>query len=233
MELERLCSLLEDMEVEGWWPSNGPFEVMVGALLTQQTTWEKVVPVLEALRREGLMAPLPLSQCPADRLTELVRPIGFLHQKVRRLQALSLYVMEEHGGDPRGMLQGDLSRRRKELLSLPGIGPETADSILLFAGGRPKFVAANYVLRVFHRTGVLLDGDYASAQHLVEERFPEDTGLYMRLYASLVEVAKSHCRSVPRCQGCPLRPECRFTHRAGAGPGCRPAGRRGYPGSEG
>jgi endonuclease-3 related protein len=213
MDLDRLCSLLQDMEVEGWWPSDGPFEVMVGALLTPQTTWEKVVLVLETMRREGLMDPLSLSQCPVGRLQELVRPTGFFRQKSQRLQALSRHIVKEHDGDPREMLQGDLRERRRELLSLPGIGPETADSILLFAGGRPKFVAAIYVIRVLHRTGVLSDGDYDSAQCLVESKFPDDTGLYRRLYASLVEVAKAHCRNVPRCEGCPLRPECRFTHR--------------------
>ncbi len=209
MELDHLCLLLEEaLDVEGWWPSDGPFEVMVGALLTQQTTWEKVVPVLEDLRSRGLLSPLPLSLFPYQELQSIVRPTGFYRQKAERLLLLSRHLVQRHGGDPLRLLNGELRSCRHELLSLKGVGPETADSILLFAGGRPKFVAAGYAVRIFHRTGVLHNGDYDSVQGLVESRYPDDAGRYRRLYAMLIELAKTHCRSVPRCAGCPLREEC-------------------------
>ena len=214
MELDRLYSLLDqNMDVEDWWPSDGPFEVMVGALLTQQTTWEKVVPVLDALEEKGLMTPLPLSLCPLDELQAVIQPTGFYRQKARRLIRISQHIVNRHEGKPGKLLLGDLTDRRQELLSLPGVGPETADSMLLFGGARPKFVAASYVLRVFHRTGVLPDGDYRSAQALVETRYPDDAHRYRQLYAMLVQLAKQYCRSRPRCNRCPLGQDCSFTHQ--------------------
>jgi len=156
MEVRTLYNMLiEHFDVKNWWPSDSTFEVMVGAILTQQTNWENVDCCLHSLRDRGLLSPESMANADPVEIEEMVRPCGFYRQKSDRIMMLARYLEEEWDGDPDMMLEGDVVEARTRLLSLNGVGKETADSILLFAGGRPKFVAAAYVSRVFSRTGVL------------------------------------------------------------------------------
>ncbi len=200
--------LVTEYDVEGWWPSETPFEVMVGAILTQQTTWETVASVLEVLRNEGLLEVHELAHCERERLERLIRASGFYRQKAVRLLYLVEHVVSEHGGDVSKMLDQDLGVLRAELLSLPGIGPETADSIILFAAGKPKFVAAAYVSRVLSRTGVLSEVGYYQVQEFVERTIRPDTASYRELYSLLVKHARTVCRREPRCSSCSLTDVC-------------------------
>ncbi len=209
MDLRRLHSLLRKRyETEGWWPASSPWEVMVGALLTQQTSWTNVDKAIAELGRRGVLEPAAMASAPTKELEEAVRCCGFFRQKAERLRGMAAHIMEEHGGDPDGLLSRPDARER--LLERPGVGPETADSILAFGAGRPCFVAAAYCSRILSRTGILETSDYCSIQDFVHNEIGRDTGALTELYALMVEHAKRHCRSSPRCDGCPLNDGCRF-----------------------
>jgi endonuclease-3 related protein len=209
MDLDILYTRLQEhFEVEDWWPSESAFEVMVGAILTQQTNWDNVEKSLNELRRRGLLEPGKLAYVDTDLLEEAIRSCGFYRQKAESIRGLALHVQVEYGGTPELLLSKDLGSAREELLSLKGVGKETADSILLFAGKRSKFVAAAYVLRILSRTGLFDSNDYDEVQEYVESRFSEDPVDLGRLYALFVQLAKTHCRSDPRCVECPLCGEC-------------------------
>jgi endonuclease-3 related protein len=214
MDLEELLSRLEARyEAGSWWPSSSAFEVMVGAILTQQTNWRNVERALQLIREGSGLEVSAMASTPLEELEEMVRPAGFYRQKAARLKLMARYLVEMHQGDPEGILGKDAEDARNELLSLPGVGKETADSILIFAGGRPKFVAAAYTSRILSRTGVLDSTDYDEIQSFVESRLPPDTMVLGGLYARMVILAKEHCLSTPRCEGCPLSDGCALNRR--------------------
>jgi endonuclease III related protein len=194
-------------DVENWWPSESPFEVVVGAMLTQQTVWETVSKVLDDMRAKGLLEVQNLANADGT-LEGVVRPTGFYNQKARNLRNMARYMMDRYDGDIMVLLTKDLDTARKELMSLKGIGKETADSILLFAAGRPKFVAAAYVSRVLVRTGTFDSIDYDEVQRFVESELPRTARAYKRFYALCVHHCKCVCLSDPRCNNCPLSCEC-------------------------
>jgi len=206
-----LDSLSACYDVDGWWPAESEWEVMVGALLVQQTMWENVGKVLSDLKCRGLMDVQAIASMPLEDLQEVVRPAGFYRQKASRIQNLARHIVHHHSADPCRMLEKDVGECRVELLSLPGIGDETADAILLFAGRKPKFIAAAYVRRLLDRLGMISSDDYGEVQRFMESRLPLDAELYMRLYALMVHHARTVCRARPRCQDCCIRYRCRFT----------------------
>jgi endonuclease III related protein len=209
MELDRLLELLRrEYDVQDWWPSDSPFEVMVGAVLTQQTTWESVAKVLARLRSEGLLEIDRMASCEPERLESIVRPAGFYRQKAKRIRGLAAYIRDRHGSDPGSLLSGPTDSIRRELLSLEGIGRETADSILVFAAGRAKFVAAAYSARILGRTGVFRSEEYDEVQRFVESTMPGTARDLRDLYALMVQHARDVCRTRPACGRCVLGPEC-------------------------
>ena len=201
--------LAENYDVYSWWPYADAWDVMVGAILTQQTSWSNVVRVMDDMRRCGLGSIEQVAEADPQDLRDVVRPCGFFRQKAERLRSLAIHFIECYDGDPMQLLGRDDARRL--LLRRQGIGPETADSILLFAAGRPYFVAAAYCGRVLVRTGVLEDTDYHVVQEEVHGTLGRDPEVLAEFYALLVEHAKRHCRSRPLCGGCPLEAGCRFT----------------------
>jgi endonuclease-3 related protein len=147
------------------------------------------------------------------KLEMAIRPTGFYNQKAKHLRGMSRYILDHHDGDVMAMLKQDMDAARRELLSLGGIGKETADSILLFAAGRPKFVAASYVSRVLSRTGTFSSTAYDDVQCFVESELPRSQSAYKEFYALCVHHCKSVCRSVPRCGECPLSDSCPYPLR--------------------
>ena len=200
--------LLSAYGPQGWWPADTRFEVMVGAILTQATAWRNVERAIQRLKAAGALSPERMARLSEGELAELIRPAGFFRQKTRRLRAL-LRLIGQHGS-VEGLLSLPAGELRRQLLSVPGVGPETADSILLYAAGYPVFVVDAYTKRILHRLG-LLSGEkagYEEVQELFESNLPRDPKLYGEYHALLVRHAKEHCRARPRCPGCPLAPVC-------------------------
>ncbi|MHC4470609.1 MAG: endonuclease III domain-containing protein [Planctomycetota bacterium] len=198
--------MLAHLGPQNWWPGESPFEVVVGAVLTQNTAWSRVVLALENLRREGLLDARSLNAVPEDHLATLLRPAGTYRRKAGYLRELLRWLVDGHDGSVERALDGDTASRREELLRLRGIGRETADSILLYAGGHPVFVVDAYTRRIFSRHGMIDPAsDYDAIRAWFMERLPRDAALVNELHAQIVAVGKAHCRPrSPRCSECPL-----------------------------
>jgi endonuclease-3 related protein len=193
---------------QNWWPGESPFEVMVGAVLVQNTAWRNVERAIQNLREEGVMSPRELYKLPAEELAELIRPAGYYQVKAKRLRNLLKYVIEEHDGSLDSMFQTDLATLREELLAIHGIGPETADAILLYAGELPTFVVDTYAHRILARHGWIgYDALYDEIKDHFESTLPRDWAHYNEYHALLVRVGKDYCkRAAPKCAECPLAP---------------------------
>lgn len=213
---------------QGWWPvtrpAGGPpayepgrtrtlaeserVEICVGAILTQNTNWGNVEKALA-----GLLDAVPrltwraLAALPPRRLEAAVRPSGYFRQKARKLRVLARAALAR-GATTRAWLSADVAVLREELLGLWGVGPETADSILLYAGERPAFVIDAYTRRIGERLGWWRSPSYDEARAFLVERLPRDRGVYAEFHALLVRLAKEHCRVRPSCGACPLRRSC-------------------------
>lgn len=198
--------LLAAFGPQHWWPGQSPFEVLIGAVLTQNTSWKNVERAIENLRQRDLMAVGALYAVPPEELEELIRPAGYFRVKARRLRSLLEFIVTQYDGSLEAMFSAGLSTLREELLGVHGIGPETADSILLYAGGLPTFVVDTYTHRILSRHGWIdFDADYHQIKEHFESSLEEDVALYNEFHALLVCVGKDYCRKTrPRCRDCPL-----------------------------
>ncbi len=188
-----------------WWPARTPFEVMVGAILTQNTNWGNVERAVAKLGAANALTAERIARMPLKRLRGLIRSSGFYNQKARRLKAFSRFLLDGYGGSIARMRREEAAKLRQGLLALEGIGPETADSILLYALDRPVFVVDAYTKRVFSRHGFLSEKQrYSDWQGLFEGNLPRDAKLYNEYHALIVRLAKTYCRKRPDCAGCPL-----------------------------
>jgi endonuclease-3 related protein len=193
----------------GWWPADTAFEVCVGAILTQNTAWSNVEKALAALRQRGLLSYPRLRGVPPSRLGSLIRSSGVFRVKARRLRAFLDFLGREYGGRVARMRAEAPSVLRQKLLAVHGIGPETADSIALYAAGKPLFVVDAYTRRIFTRLGVLQGGEsYDSVQRVFMDALPRDASLYNDYHAQIVRLAKESCRTRPLCERCPLNRVC-------------------------
>lgn len=197
-------------DVNEWWPSKSTFEVMVGAILTQQTNWESVAKTLDRLRSEGLLDIDRMAACSLPQLESIIRPVGFYRQKAKRIKRMAERLRERYGSDPEALLNGPTDTVRKELLSMDGIGKETADSILVFGAKKAKFVAAAYSVRILNRTGVFRSEDYDEVQSFVETNLEGGPETFRDIYALMVQLSKDVCRPIPCCERCSLRSECEY-----------------------
>jgi endonuclease-3 related protein len=189
-----------------WWPGDTPFEVMVGAVLTQNTAWTNVEKAIANLRQERLLTPLRMHRAAPEKLATLIRPSGYYNIKTKRLRHLLAFVHDRYAGSLKKMFSADAGRLRRELLAVNGIGPETADAILLYAGEKPFFVVDAYTKRIFSRHGLIsVKADYNAVQGLFMDNLPRDTRVYNEYHALIVRVGKERCKkSIPSCSGCPL-----------------------------
>lgn len=192
-----------------WWPAETPFEVCVGAILTQNTNWVNVEKAIENLKREGMLSPQALRDVSPERLGEVIRPAGFFNVKSVRLKAFVAFLFERHDGSLEGMFTGDWRQLREELLGVKGVGRETCDSILLYAGGKPSFVVDAYTKRLFSHLGLISQkADYEEVRALFMDNLPADAELFNEYHALIVQHCKDHCRKKPRCPGCELHCLC-------------------------
>jgi endonuclease-3 related protein len=194
----------------GWWPAETPFEVMVGAILTQQTTWTSVEKSIKKLKDTGLLEVKPLAKADIGTIEDCVKQSGFYRQKARRIKMLANHILKGYGGNLNELFKKDIDELRKELLSLEGVGFETADSILLYADSKPKFVIDAYTHRICLRLGLDFKGNYQKAQEYFESNLPKDVGLYRNYHAYLVEIGKNFCKIKAICIECPLKKMCKF-----------------------
>jgi len=188
-----------------WWPARTPFEVAVGAVLTQNTNWGNVERAIANLRAAGGLSARAMRALPLRRLERLIRPAGYFRVKAKRLRALLDWLLYECGGRLGALKSRPTAELRAGLLSVSGVGPETADSILLYALDRPVFVIDAYTRRVLARHGLAAgDEDYEVLRALFESALPRRVALYNEYHALLVAVGKHFCGTRPRCEGCPL-----------------------------
>jgi endonuclease-3 related protein len=191
---------------QGWWPGRSRFEVIVGAILTQNTNWGNVEKAIRRLRQEKMLSPSAISALSRRRLAALIRPAGTFAVKAGRLQNFLAFLRKRYGGSLRRLFQDEPARIREALLQVSGIGPETADSILLYAGNIPVFIVDAYTRRIFSRHRLIShQAPYHEVQALFMNHLPRDAQLYNEYHALLVAVGKEYCRSIPRCDTCPLR----------------------------
>lgn len=189
----------------GWWPGDTPFEIAVGAILTQNTAWINVEKAIANLKRERLLSPKAILDCAPERLEEALRPSGYFRVKARRLRAFCEFLARRHRGSMRRLARTSLPELRDELLSVHGIGPETADDIILYACDKPVFVVDAYTRRILSRHGdVAHDVGYEELRATFETHLDPDVNLYKEYHGLLVYTGKDFCRKHPRCQGCPL-----------------------------
>ena len=190
-----------------WWPGETPFEIMVGAVLTQNTAWTNVEKAIVNLKDRGLLTFEGLVALPCDVLADLIRPCGYFNVKARRLHNLFALIRDRYQGDLDLFALDELSVLRQALLEVKGIGPETADSILLYAANKPIFVVDAYTHRLLSRHGLAAEegADYDEMQELLMASLANEPGLFNEYHALIVRTGKEFCKKTnPRCGECPL-----------------------------
>lgn len=200
-------ALLDHFGPQQWWPGETALEVLVGAVLTQNTNWTNVSRAIGNLQQENLLSFATLASLPEAVLAEKIRPSGYFNLKARRLKNLLALISRDAAGDLDLFFNQDTPILREKLLSVKGIGPETADSILLYAAQKPVFVVDAYTYRMLTRHGLIgQETDYAEMQELFMDTLPADAKLFNEYHALIVRLGKEYCKkSRPRCRECPLR----------------------------
>lgn len=199
----------------GWWPAETPFEVCVGAILTQNVAWRNVVRAIDNLREAKLLSVEAIYRAPHGKIAGLIRPTRYYNQKTQRLKDFCTLVAEEYQSDLNRLFILPVSELRRRLLDLKGIGKETADSIILYAAQRPVFVVDAYTARIFSRLGIIPDNwGYDRIQDFFTRHLPGNVQLFNQYHALIVGAGHHYCSATPRCQNCPLAARCK---RAGTG----------------
>ncbi|MXY45949.1 MAG: endonuclease [Chloroflexi bacterium] len=192
-----------------WWPADTPFEVMVGAVLTQATSWTNVELAIARLKDAGALSPSAIRYLDAAELAALIYSSGFHNIKARRLKALAKFIGDAYGDNIDAMREADCDTLRRELLAVSGIGEETADAILLYALDKPVFVVDAYSRRLTERLGIAPQSQsYGTHQRLFTDNMPRDHTLFAEYHALIVEHGKQACRKIPKCDRCCLRDIC-------------------------
>lgn len=198
--------MFEALGPRQWWPGETPFEVVIGAILTQNTNWSNVEKAIKNLKMAGKLSPEGIYGLSITALAELIKPSGFFNVKAKRVKAFINWLFSRYEGNLSKMFAQDLQSLRSELLSVKGIGPETADSILLYAGNMPTFVVDAYTHRIFSRHELIPEeSTYDEMKSFFEENLPEDVQLFNEYHALLVNIGKTFCKTKKVCEPCPLK----------------------------
>ncbi len=203
--------LLNHFGPQHWWPGDTQFEIITGAILTQNTSWANVEKAIANLKSAHLLTPEALHHLDTPQVAELIRPAGYFNVKAKRLKSFVDWLFEKHDGRLANLEIIDTEQLRAELLAVKGIGRETADSILLYAFGRSVFVVDAYTARITVRHELIdPDADYEQLRGLFQSNLPDDVQLFNEFHALLVKLGKEFCRPNPKCQVCPLEqlPHC-------------------------
>ncbi len=203
MEMFRL--MFDRFGPQHWWPGDGPFEMMVGALLTQNTNWTNVEKAINNLRKMNLLTVNAIHEISKEKLAEFIRPAGYFNIKAARLKNLVNMLVKDYEGNISGLFDEGTDKQREALLSVKGIGPETADSIILYAANRPVFVIDAYTYRILNRHNMADEQvTYDEMQDLFMSNLEPDHELFNEFHALIVKTGKLYCRKTPKCDECPL-----------------------------
>lgn len=199
--------LLRSYGPQGWWPARTRLEVVVGAILTQNAAWRNAALAIRQMRKARLLNLRKLMAADQNELEACIRPAGFFRQKAATIRRFLDFLDKNHGGSLRRLFSQNATALRQRMLDIKGLGPESVDAILLYAGNMPFFVADAYTRRVLSRHGWLRDAaTYAEAQAYLHRELPRDAALFNEFHALLVETGKRYClRRAPKCEKCPLR----------------------------
>lgn len=201
--------LLEYFGEQGWWHADSLFEICVGIILVQRTTWRNAAKGIENLKKKHLLKVKKIANIPLKELRDSLRPTGFYRQKAEYLKVFARYALEKYNGDLERWFKKPAEELREELLQLKGIGEETAESILLYAAGKPVFVVDAYTKRILIRMKIVRkESSYLEIKKIIEKELPLDLKAYKELRALFVELGKNFCRTSPQCNGCPLESVC-------------------------
>jgi endonuclease III related protein len=194
---------------QDWWPAEDEFEIIIGAILTQNTSWNNVEKAIGNLKKQGCCNAPALVELEQDQLAQLIRSSGYFNQKAGRLKIVASWYLEQGGLSGLGRLKQQ--ELRQQLLALKGVGEETADDICLYAFNHPLFVIDTYTRRIFSRLSLLkAEHSYSQLQHLFHQHLPADAAHYQQYHALIVEHAKQHCRKKPVCTLCPIEVSCEY-----------------------
>jgi endonuclease-3 related protein len=197
-----------------WWPADSKFEVIVGAILTQNTAWRNVKKAILNLKKNKSLNCKKIANMNIRKLEKMIQPSGFYKQKAERLKKFCKYLDKNYDSDLNKFFDRNTDEIRNELLSLNGIGNETADSILLYAGEKLRFVIDAYTKRMCERTGITKAKNYDELQDFFEKNLPKNIELYKEFHALIVELGKNFCRKKQRCNSCPLENICKINRNA-------------------
>ena len=197
--------LFDNYGPQNWWPADDAFECAVGAILTQNTSWKNVELAISNIKSRMSLNIKNISEIPVDELSFLIRPAGYYNQKALKLKVFVEFINKKFSGKLENMLPVDKDVLRQQLLSVKGIGPETADSILLYALNKPVFVADKYTYRILYRHGIIpRKCSYEQMQKIFMDNLPEDSGYFNEYHALIVKLGKDHCGKKAVCDKCPL-----------------------------
>lgn len=199
--------LLEHFGKQNWWPANTRWEVIVGAILTQNTTWSNVERAIDNLKVGNTLELEKIYELRVPEIAKLIRPTGYYNQKAKKLSIIASHIVDNYDGSLNLMFDKDADDLRDELLSLWGIGRETCDSIILYAAGKPLFIIDNYTRRILIRHRIIdEDMKYDEVQSIFMDNIEPDTDLYQEYHALLVKLGKEFCKKrEPLCSGCPIK----------------------------
>ena len=200
--------LLSHFGPQHWWPAETPFEVVVGAILTQQVAWKNAEKAIENLKNANVLDLCKISNLSLEKLEVYLKPTGFYRQKAKRLKDICSYISKEYNSNLKRLFNKETCSLRAELLSLNGIGPETADSIILYAAEKPSFVIDAYTKRICERLQLTDELDYELLKKFFENSLPKNVGIYKEFHALIVELGKNYCKTKPVCKNCPLSKKC-------------------------
>ncbi len=202
--------LLEAFGPQHWWPADDDFEIIVGAILTQSISWKNVEKAIYNLKTEDLLSLDAILAVDKDKLAALIKSTMYYNQKALKLKNFCRYIKQNYGGDIYSLFEKSIPNMRAELLSIKGIGPETADSIILYAAEKPIFVVDAYTRRIFSRLGFLPDDvKYSQMQDFFMSNLPSDVNLFNEYHALIVRLGKDYCKNKkPLCNECPVKNHC-------------------------
>lgn len=191
---------------QNWWPGETPFEVIIGAILTQNTAWTNVQKAINNLKQQNLLEPERFKDIELERLAELIKPSGYYNQKAKKIKAFINFLFSNYDGNLNRLFENELYQLRHDLLQIKGIGPETADSIILYAGNKPIFVVDAYTHRFLLRHNLIEDkATYHQIQALFMDNLKNDVHLFNEFHALIVQLGKDICKKNPKCDVCPLK----------------------------